>query len=134
MNSVVIVGRMARDPNVKESQNGNRFVRFSVAVDRPAAPGEPKQSDFPQCIAFGKTAELVGNYCYKGQKVAVEGRIRTGSYKNKNGETVYTTDIVANRVEFLEWRDSQEQNTHDDRFGEPDVPETFENVDEDVPF
>ena len=59
MNSVVIVGRMARDPNVKESQNGNRFVRFSVAVDRPAAPGEPKQADFPQCIAFGKTAELI---------------------------------------------------------------------------
>ena len=81
--------------------------RFSVcnmllAVDRPVKQGAEKQADFPKVICFGNTAENCGKYLDKGSLVAVHGYLQTGSYQNKNGDTVYTTDVVANRVEFLE--------------------------------
>lgn len=129
MNEVILVGRMSRDPNIKTGGNV-QYVRFGVAVDRM---GEKKVADFPQCIAFGKTAEVIDKYGFKGQKIAVSGRIQTGKYQKQNGDTVYTTDVVVNRVEFLEWADRQEQAQPEQTL-EPDVPESFESIDEDVPF
>lgn len=138
MNEVVLVGRLSREPNVKESQTTN-YVRFAVAVDRPVKSGEPKQADFPQCIAFGKTADVIGRYGFKGQKIAISGHIQTSKYKKQTGDIVYNTDVIVNRVEFLEWKDKQEQmqteqpQTTEQTF-EPDMPESFESIDEDVPF
>lgn len=142
MNEVVLVGRLSREPNVKESQKTN-YVRFAVAVERPVKSGEPKQADFPQCIAFGRTADVIGRYGFKGQKVAISGRIQTSKYKKQNGDTVYNTEVIVNRVEFLEWQDKQEQFQDEqlqktqqlnEQAFEPDVPESFESIDEDVPF
>jgi single-strand DNA-binding protein len=78
------------------------IARFSVAVDRPKQNGKEATSDFPNCIAFGKTAELIEKYLAKGRLVGITGRLQTGSYTDKDGKKVYTTDVVADRVEFLD--------------------------------
>ena len=109
MNLVVLYGRLTRDPELRYSQNGMANTFATVAVDRgmsrekrqeAEASGQPT-ADFIGIKAFGKTAELLGNYFHKGNRIAVEGRISTGSYE-KNGERVYTTDVVVNRVHFIE--------------------------------
>ena len=109
MNLVTLYGRLTRDPDLKYSQSGTASVFITVAVDRgmsrekrqqAEASGQPT-ADFIAVKAFGKTAELMANYFHKGNRIALEGRIQTGSYE-KNGERVYTTDIVANRVHFIE--------------------------------
>lgn len=138
MNEVVLVGRLSREPKVQESQRTN-YVKFAVAVERPVKSGEKKQADFPQCIAFGRTADVIGRYGFKGQKIAISGRIQTSKYKKQNGDTVFDTTVVVNRVEFLEWMDKQEQmqteqpQTTEQTF-EPDVPEQFEEIDDGLPF
>jgi single-strand DNA-binding protein len=83
---------------------------FTLAIDRPVAAGKDKQADFPRVTVFGKQAETCERYLAKGRMVAVQGRIRTGSYKNKEGATVYTTEVVADRVEFLDWGDKAERS------------------------
>jgi single-strand DNA-binding protein len=138
MNEVVLVGRLSREPKVQESQTTN-YVKFAVAVERPVKSGEKKQADFPQCIAFGKTADVIGRYGFKGQKVAISGRIQTSKYKKQTGETIFNTEVIVNRVEFLEWQDKQEQMQTEqpqtaEQTLEPDIPESFEGIDEDVPF
>lgn len=109
MNLVVLYGRLTRDPELRYSQNGVANTFATIAVDRgmsrekrqeAEASGQPT-ADFVGVKAFGKTAELLGNYFHKGNRIAVEGRINTGSYE-KNGERVYTTDVVINRVHFIE--------------------------------
>ncbi|MDY3118758.1 MAG: single-stranded DNA-binding protein [Peptoniphilus sp.] len=109
MNLVVLYGRLTRDPELRYSQNGVANTFATVAVDRgmsrekrqeAEASGQPT-ADFIGIKAFGKTAELLGNYFHKGDRIALEGRISTGSYE-KNGERVYTTDVVVNRVHFVE--------------------------------
>jgi single-strand DNA-binding protein len=84
---------------------------FTLAIDRPVAAGREKQADFPRVTVFGKQAETCERYLAKGRQVAVQGRIRTGSYKNKEGVTVYTTEVVADRVEFLDWGDRTERQS-----------------------
>lgn len=124
MNSVILSGRITRDPEVKQTQSQMSVARFNIAIDRGKDKnGESRGADFPSILAFGKTAELVGRYGFKGQLVAVQGRIQTGSY-DKDGSKVYTTDVVADRVEFLEWR-SKEEN---------DAPEGFSKLEESIPF
>jgi single-strand DNA-binding protein len=108
-----------------------------LAIDRYVGQGKEKQTDFPRIVVFGKQAENCEKYLEKGRKVAVQGRIQTGSYKNKDGATVYTTDVVADRVEFLEWGDSKTNDggkNQSDSFGS-DVPtDSFQTVEEDIPF
>ena len=105
MNSVVLIGRLTRDPEVRYTggQNNMAVATFSVAIDRPTKRGEEKKADFPRVTAFGRQAENCEKFLAKGRLVGVQGRIQTGSYTNKDGRTVYTTDVVADRVEFLEW-------------------------------
>lgn len=141
MNSVILIGRLTADPDVRYTQGSNTCVaRFTLAIDRPARQGEEKQADFPVVKAFGKTAELVQRYIHKGSKIAVEGRLQTGSYKNKNGDTVYTTEVIANRVEFLDTREQRQQPQTDCPSARPvlpdemDVPSVFQYVDEDIPY
>ena len=102
MNSVILIGRLARDPELSYTPNTNTAVgRFTIAVDRPRRDGEDQGADFIRITVWGRQAETCDRYLSKGRQVAVHGRIQTGSYKDRNGETVYTTDVVADRVEFL---------------------------------
>ena len=102
MNSVILIGRLARDPELSYTPNTqNAMCRFTIAVDRPRRQGEDQGADFIRITVWGRQAETCDRYLSKGRQVAVMGRIQTGSYKNREGVTVYTTDVVADRVEFL---------------------------------
>lgn len=103
MNNVTLAGRLTKDVEIKYTQAGKAVSRFTLAVNRSFknANGE-QEADFIQCQAWGKTAEALANFTSKGQLIGVEGEIRTGSYENQQGQRVYTTDIIANRIAFLE--------------------------------
>ena len=111
MNSVQLIGRLTKDPDMRYTSGSQMAVAtFTIAIDRPTKQGEEKKTDFPRITVFGKQAESCEKYLAKGRKVAIEGRIQTGSYQNSEGATVYTTDVIANRVEFLEWGDRQQEH------------------------
>lgn len=109
MNIVNLYGRLTKEPELRYSQSGMANVFFTIAVDRgmsrekrqEAMANNQPTADFISCKAFGKTAEMLGNYFHKGNRILVEGRIQTGSY-DKNGQRVFTTDIIVNRVHFVE--------------------------------
>lgn len=104
MNNVVLMGRLTKDPDIRYSQGDNALciARYTLAVDRRyKKDGEPT-ADFIPCVAFGKSAEFAEKYYHKGIKIAVSGRIQTGSYTNKDGQKVYTTDVVVESQEFAE--------------------------------
>lgn len=110
MNSVELIGRLTRDPEVRYTSGSQKAVAtFTIAIDRPQKEGEQKQTDFPRITVFGRQAETCEKYLKQGRLVAIQGRIQTGSYTNKNGDTVYTTDVIANRVEFIDWGNQQNQ-------------------------
>lgn len=144
MNSVVLIGRLTRDPEVRYvSESQMAVASFTVAIDRPVRAGKEKQTDFPRVTVFGKQAENCERFLAKGRLVGVQGRIQTGSYKNKDGATVYTTDVVADRVEFLEWGDRPERSAaqpgQQGQSPEPKkdmgIPDGFQAIeDEDIPF
>jgi len=109
MNKVILMGRLTRDPEVRYSQNDNTMAiaRYSLAVDRRvnrnnANNQDQQTADFINCVAFGRQGEFAEKYLHKGMKIAIEGRIQTGSYTNKDGQKVYTTDIVVENHEFCE--------------------------------
>lgn len=100
MNVVTLVGRLTRDPELKEGTTS--IARFSVAIDRGKdRDGNDRGADFPNVVVFGKQAESCAKYLEKGRQVAITGRIQTGSYTKQDGTKVYTTDVVADRVEFI---------------------------------
>ena len=109
MNKAIIVGRLTRDPDIKAGQGENSTIaRFSVAVDRNFRDKNGQYgADFPSVVAFGKTAEIIETHFRKGMKIGIVGRIQTGDYVNKDGQTIYTTDIVAEQIEFVESKTSQ---------------------------
>lgn len=131
MNVVMMIGRLTKDPEIRYiSESQTAAANFTLAIDRPVKQGAEKKTDFPHIIVFGRQAENCEKYLAKGRRVGIQGRIQTGSYQGKNGQTVYTTDVVADRVEFLEWgnRDGGAER-------ETDVPDGFKAVDDsDVPF
>ena len=98
MNKVILIGRFTRDPEVRYTDGGSSIARFTIAVDRRYKQEGGQTADFIGCIAFGKTAEFVEKYFKQGSKIVVEGRIQTGSYTNKDGVKIYTTDVVAENV------------------------------------
>lgn len=102
MNNVVLIGRLARDPELSYTPNTQTAVcRMTVAVDRPKRQGEDQGADFIRVTVWGRQGENCDRFLSKGRQVAVRGRIQTGSYKNREGVTVYTTEVVADNVEFL---------------------------------
>lgn len=107
MNKVILIGRLARDPEMRTTATGISVTRFTVAVSRPGTSqnGQP-QTDFISCVAWRRQAENIARYCTKGSQVAVDGRIQTGSYDGQDGQRRYTTDIVADNVTFLGSRTS----------------------------
>lgn len=102
MNSVQLVGRLTRDPEVRYLDNGSTVAKFSLAVDRRIKKESGDNADFINCVAFGKTAEFLEKWFRKGQRLGLTGRIQTGSYVNQEGTKVYTTEVVVENVEFVE--------------------------------
>ncbi len=107
MNKAILVGRLTRDPEVRYSSSGENqmaIARFTLAVDRRrgSSSNNEQTADFISCVAFGKTGEFIEHYVHKGTKLVVEGRIQTGSYTNKDGVKVYTTEVVVEQTEFAE--------------------------------
>ena len=144
MNSVQLVGRLTRDPDVKYTDGGLTIVRFSLAVDRRFKKDDGPTADFPNIVAFGKTAEFIEKYFHKGMKLGLQGRIQTGSYENQEGTKIYTTDIVAENCEFVESKAASQSNGPAEPagqqagFGEPDA-DGFMNIpdgldQEELPF
>lgn len=142
MNNVALIGRLTRDPDARYTQGetATAVVRFTLAVDRRFARRDDpnaQTADFISCIAFGKTGEFVEKYFRKGSKMGLTGRIQTGSYTNKEGVKVYTTEVVAETVEFTESKNAQNgsapagENNALSLDGFMNVPD---GVEEDIPF
>lgn len=136
MNSVVLIGRLTKDPEVRYIPESQKAVAtFTLAVGRPYA--KEKTADFIRIKVFGKTAENCERFLSKGKLTAVQGRIQTGSYKNKEGDTVYTTDVIADRVEFLEWGDKSGTGISERQYDPNDPLDGFEEIEDDeddIPF
>lgn len=129
LNQVVLIGRPTKDPEVRYSSGdeAKAIARFNIAVDR-----FKEGTDFISCVAFGKTAETIEKYVHKGKLICISGRIQTGSYE-KDGRKVYTTDVVAEKVVFLDSKKSANDNGTEDIVAE--TPEGFSKItDEDIPF
>ena len=110
MNRVVLMGRLTRDPEIRYSngENALAIARFTLAVDRRFNRRDDQTADFITCKAFGKQAEFAERFLYKGIKVAVSGRIETGSYTNRDGQKVYTTEVILDEIEFAESKAANE--------------------------
>ena len=113
MNKVILMGRLTRDAEVRYSQGdaSTAVARFTMAVDRRfKRDGDDQSADFIGCVAFGRTGEFLERYGRKGTKFVVEGRIQTGSYTNRDGQKVYTTDVVVENIEFAESKASSDNS------------------------
>ena len=138
MNKAILMGRLTRDPDVRYSQGENpmAIARYTLAVDRRFKRDGEQSADFINCLAFGRSAEFAEKYFKQGTKIAITGRIQTGSYTNRDGQKIYTTDVVIEEQEFAESKKAageQEQNA-----GYTDAGDGFMNipdgVDEQLPF
>ena len=132
MNKVILIGRVVRDAEIRYSQGANTtcVARYTLAVDRKFKQEGQPTADFINCIAFGKLGEFAEKYLHKGVKIAVTGRIQTGSYKNKDGNTVYTTDVVVEEQEFCESKsqsNSQQQTTQSNDDSWMNIPDGIED-------
>ena len=141
MNKVNLIGRLTRDPEVRYSQgqSGSCVARYTLAVDRRYSREGEASADFINCVVFGKSAEFVEKYLKKGSKIAVSGRIQTGSYTNKDGNKVYTTDVVVEEQEFAESKGSSNSgennaNTVPPKSTDDSFMKIPDNVDEELPF
>ena len=147
MNKVILMGRLTRDPEVRYSQgeNATAVARYTLAVDRRQSRNNQngeQTADFIQCVAFGRSGEFAEKYFRKGMKVLVTGRIQTGSYTNKDGQRVYTTDVVVEDQEFAESKNASQNNgggfVPADRPSPSDAGDGFMNIpdgiDEELPF
>lgn len=140
MNKVVLVGRLTRDPEVRYSQGNNAtaVARYTVAVDRRfKRDGEPT-ADFIPCVVFGRSAEFAEKYFRQGMRVSISGRIQTGSYTNKDGVKVYTTEVIVEEQEFAESRAANQQNQQSAGSGSIPASDGFmsipDGMDEELPF
>lgn len=143
MNKVQLVGRLTRDPEIRYSQgeNATATARFSVAVNRRFKNSEGNyDADFINCVAFGKSAEFVEKYFKKGMAIGLTGRIQTGSYTNKDGQRVYTTDVVVEETEFVESKGASNTDNSNSSRSTPSVSNNSDfvnipdGVDEELPF
>lgn len=128
MNSVVLIGRLTKSPEVRYiSENQTAVATFSVAINRGKDKnGQDRGTDFPRVTVFGRQAENCERFLDKGRLVGIQGRLQTGSYKDKDGKTVYTTDVIADRVEFLEFGEKSDSN---------EIPSGFRAInDDETPF
>lgn len=132
MNQVIISGRLTKDVELKYTASQMAVASFSIALDRGKdKDGNSKGTDYPNCKAFGKTAENLERFSGKGLRVLLQGRLQTGSYEGKNGK-VYTTDVIADRIEIIDFKGSNQQQSKPK--SEPYAPEGFAELDSDIPF
>lgn len=137
MNKVILMGRLTRDPEVRYSQGENSMAiaRWTLAVDRRFKKQGEQDADFISCVAFGKAAEHAEKYFKQGLKIALTGRIQTGSYTNKEGQKVYTTDIVVEESEFAEAKNTSQGNSQaPSAAGGDGFMNIPEGIDEEIPF
>lgn len=113
MNKVILMGRLTREPEVRYSGGDNSMAvaRYTLAVDRRIKKDGEQAADFISCVAFGKSAEFTEKYLHKGTKMTISGRIQTGSYTNRDGQKVYTTDVIVEEQEFAESKGAGSRNT-----------------------
>ena len=132
MNKAILIGRLTKDVDFRKGDNDKTSARFNLAVNRRFKnTNGDTEADFPSCVAFGKTAEFINNYFKKGSAIAITGRIQTGSYE-KDGKTVYTTDVVVDEAEFVE---SKGNGGSDNTKADTKAPETSASEeDDDLPF
>ena len=129
MNNFYGIGRLTKDVTVNYTPSQMAVARFNIALDRGKdRNGESRGADFPSCVAFGKTAENLEKFSGKGLRIAIIGHIQTGSYE-KDGQKVYSTDIVADRIEFIDWKNSEKVSEPDGEY-----PQGFAAMDEDFQF
>lgn len=138
MNQVIISGRLTKDVECKYTQNQMAVARFSVALDKGKdKDGNSRGADFPNCVAFGRTAENLEKFSGKGLRVSIIGHIQTGNYE-KDGQKHYTTDVIADRVEFIDWKgqsESERAAAAPLAADQSDAPEGFAAIDsDDLPF
>lgn len=141
MNKVILIGRFTRDPEIRYTQSGICSANFSIAIDRKYKQEGQPEADFPRVVAWGKTAEFIEKYFRQGMKIVIEGRIQTGKYTSKEGQTVYTTDVVAESVEFAESKSGSSSSGGKQSSNKPkvdddgwmDIPDGFES-DDGLPF
>lgn len=144
MNKVILMGRLTRDPEIRYSQGATSMAvaRWSLAVDRRFKKEGEQTADFIQCVAFGKNGEFAEKYLHQGTKICMDGRIQTGSYTNRDGQKIYTTEVVVDSVEFAESK-SANSNYGGGYQGERPVPSAasgdgFMNIpngiEEELPF
>lgn len=142
MNKVILMGRLTRDPEIRYSAGDNAMAiaRFTLAIDRRRranAPSDEPTADFINCVSFGKQAEFAEKYLRKGTKMVITGRIQTGSYTNKDGQKVYTTDIVVEEQEFAESKGNAEASASGNvapATGSDGFMNIPDGVDEELPF
>mgnify|MGYP003195248285 FL=1 len=136
MNKVILIGRCTRDPEVRYSQgeNATAVARYTLAVDRQFKREGDQSADFINCIAFGKRGEFAEKYLRKGTKIAVVGRIQTGSYTNKDGQKVYTTDVIVDEHEFVESKASQQNGGDSAPVSTDGFTNIPDGIDEQLPF
>ena len=133
MNKVHLIGRLTKDPDVRYSQGADQtaIARYTLAVDRRFKREGEQTADFINCVTFGKNGEFAEKYLRKGIKIAISGRIQTGSYTNKDGVKIYTTYIIADRVDFIDWKAQEESQTGTQADGFINVPD---ELDDELPF
>lgn len=130
MNQVALIGRLVRNPEVRETAGGTAVCNFTLAIDD--GWGENKKTNYIPVLTFGKTAENCGKFLAKGKQCGVTGKIQTGSYEKKDGTKVYTTDVVADRVEFIDFGEkvaTKAAESHTER-----IPSGFSELNEEIPF
>lgn len=139
MNNVILMGRLTKDPEIRTTNSGLSVCKFTVAVDRYSKDGEDK-TDFINCVAWRKTAEFIDKHFSKGQRILLSGSIQTGSYE-KDGRTVYTTDVLVDKAEFCENKKNSDSAPAPTRAREPKETEETEetedialDISEDLPF
>lgn len=107
VNSVVLIGRLTRDPEMRTTQNGTPVVSYTLAVNRRFKTQGQPEADFINCVAWNKTADTMARYLHKGSLIAIQGRIQTRNYENQQGQRVYVTEVVTDSFDFLESRNAQ---------------------------
>jgi len=134
MNRVILIGRLAKEVDLKFTASGKAVAKFSIAVNRPFSKG--KETDFFNIVVWGKSGENYANYLSKGRLVGLEGRIQNRSYETQAGDKRYVTEIIADKVEFLEWgnKEAEDISKEDHDFKSVDISEFEAMSDEDLPF
>lgn len=137
MNTVVLIGRTTKDIELRRTGNGTAVASFTLAVNRDFKTQDEQEADFIQCVAWKKTAEILEQYVHKGDKIALNGSIRTRNYEDNYGKKVYVTEVLVNHVEFLETNNREQSNYNNNGYTAPDNFNDnghFELEKDDLPF